>query len=148
MWCTESSRSEEKLWSDSTVLETEITDCASPDRPFLIRPSEVAHGEHPCRFQKFHKSLLKYSVVKPTCQSKACGGGQLFLRYPKKDALMNLKDEKNENVHRLRNVQSSAQRWTDRSSKVGTQANQTRSLWWWWRKRCRRRKDLSYLSFQ
>ena len=91
---TESSRSEEKLCSDSTVLETEITDCASPDRPFLIRPSEVAHGEHPCRFQKFHKSLLKYSVVKPTCQSKACGGGQLYLRYPKKDALLKLKDEK------------------------------------------------------
>ena len=32
---TESSRSEEKLCSDSTVLETEITDCAGPDRPFL-----------------------------------------------------------------------------------------------------------------
>ena len=58
------------------------------------------------------------------------------------------KMKKSENVHRLRNVQSSAQRWTDRSSKVGTQANQTRSLWWWRRKRGRRRKALSYLSFQ
>ena len=56
------------------------------------------------------------------------------------------KMKKSENVHRLRNVQSSAQRWTDRSSKVGTQANQTRSLWWWRRSKTKKGPELFEFS--